>query len=76
MGELPPNYNNRDQLPLYGLLYNAEKKEYEYTIGGVAVAAASRPSGEEAKKSYEVTYAKEYVWLGVQPTAEQAPATT
>lgn len=44
MSELPPNHDNKDQLPLYGLVYNPEAKEYEQTLGGVAVLMAVQPT--------------------------------
>lgn len=71
MGELPPNYNNKDQLPLYGRVYNPVTNEYEYTIAGETVMMASRPLWEEVVELREVNYASEYVWLGVQPPSVQ-----
>ena len=65
MNKLPPDYNSKEQLPLYGLVYNAEEREYEYTIGGIAVMMASRPFWEEVIELHEVKHASEYVWLGV-----------
>lgn len=65
MEQLPTNYDNKDQLPLYGLVYNPEAREYEYTIAGIAIMMASRPFWEEDVELHEVNHASEYVWLGV-----------
>ncbi len=80
MEQLPPNYNkiprlspsdllNVNQLPLYGMVYNADEKEYEYTIAGEAVMMQSRPFWEEVIELREVHHSTEYVWLGIQRAA-------
>ncbi len=71
MDKLPPNHNCEDQLPLYGLVYDAAEKKYDYTIGGTAIMMASRPFWEEVIELQEVKHAAMYVWLGVQSTSNQ-----
>lgn len=76
MEKLLPNYNNKDQLPLYGIVYNAEATDYEYLLAGVKIThRLLRPTWEhptvhhlpgEGERSEQ-----SYVWLGVQSAATQ-----
>jgi hypothetical protein len=74
MSELLSNYSNKDQLPLYGLVYNAKTKEYEYTIGGIAVMMASRSFWEDIIELQETRRPTECTWPEAQSATRQAAA--
>jgi len=90
MSELPPSYNkvprlspasflNQNQLPLYGMVRNPEKKDDEYLLAVIKISNhLLRPTWEEPTvhtlPGEGVPLPTRHIWLGIQPSSEQTEA--
>jgi hypothetical protein len=51
VSETLSNYENRDQLPLFGLVYSEADNEYEYLMAGMKVSRENHPHWEDPEPS-------------------------